>query len=51
MPEMRFMEDKPKDCRYCYFWSEKKNVITGYAWKRRHAVNVTAALTGRSRNA
>ena len=24
MSEVRFMEDKPKDCRYCYFWSGKK---------------------------
>lgn len=21
---MSFSEDKPKDCRYCYFWKNKK---------------------------
>lgn len=24
MPEVKYAEERPKDCRYCYFWSGKK---------------------------
>ena len=24
MSEVKYAEDRPKDCRYCYFWSGKK---------------------------
>jgi len=24
MSETRYAPDKPKDCRYCYFWKNKK---------------------------
>lgn len=24
MSEKRYAPDKPKDCRYCYFWKNKK---------------------------
>lgn len=24
MQEIKFTEDRPKDCRYCYFWSGKR---------------------------
>ena len=24
MSEVKYSEDRPKDCRYCYFWSGKK---------------------------
>lgn len=24
MPGIRYSEDKPKECRYCYFWKNNK---------------------------
>ena len=56
---MRFTEDRPKDCRYCYFWSGKKKgcelggektAITESAHKRGFQVNATIVLTDRSQS-
>ena len=26
MSEQRYADDKPRDCRYCYFWNESSEV-------------------------
>lgn len=27
----QYSEDKPKDCRYCYFWGRKKKSVCSMA--------------------
>ena len=27
MSEVKYAEDRPKDCRYCYFWSGRKRPV------------------------
>ena len=60
MSEVKYAEDRPKDCRYCYFWSGKKkgcdlgdeeNCYYRIRPEEIHTANVTAALTDRSQSA
>ena len=60
MSEVKYAEDRPRTADTAIFgqerkraviWAVKKTATTGYVQKRRHTVNVTAALTGRSQSA